>query len=85
MTRTRASVRGRGINRKASAVRITVNGEERIVSEGTTVSELLKTLELDPRFLAVERNRELVPRTRHQECQLCEGDEVEIVTLVGGG
>jgi sulfur carrier protein len=66
-------------------VRITVNGEERIVSQGTTVSDLLKILELDARFLAVERNRELVPRGRHGECQLSEGDEVEIVTLVGGG
>lgn len=66
-------------------MRIKVNGEIRELAGETTVAGLLRLLELDPRFLAVERNRELVPRTRHAECQLAEGDEVEIVTLVGGG
>lgn len=64
---------------------ITLNGETLDILEGETVASLLVRLEKNPKFLAVERNRELVPRTRHAECVLCEGDEVEIVTLVGGG
>ena len=66
-------------------MRITVNGEPHEISSGATVSELLQQLELDPRFLAVERNRELVPRSSHASCQLEAGDQLEVVTLVGGG
>jgi thiamine biosynthesis protein ThiS len=66
-------------------MQIRVNGEYREVDPGTTVARLLAQLEMHPRYLAVERNFELVPRTRHAECLLQEGDAVEIVTLVGGG
>lgn len=64
---------------------ITVNGEPREVPDGTTVADLLRQSNLQPRFLAVERNRQLVPRGEHAECRLQPGDELEIVTLVGGG
>ena len=64
---------------------ITVNGERRDVAQGTTVAMLLADLKLNPRFLAVERNRQLVPRAQHASCELAEGDALEIVTLVGGG
>ena len=46
---------------------------------------LLAELKLEPRYLAVERNRVLVPRRQHASCTLEEGDQLEIVTLVGGG
>ncbi len=52
---------------------------------GTTVARLLEQLQLDPRRVAVEVNRELVPRSAHAGHLLCSGDVVEIVTLVGGG
>lgn len=64
---------------------IRVNGEPRRVEDGITVARLLEKLEMQPRYLAVERNFELVPRTRHAECVLADGDAIEIVTLVGGG
>jgi sulfur carrier protein len=64
---------------------ITVNGEQKSVSDGTTVAELLNQLELQPRYVAVERNKILVPRTRHADCILQADDDLEIVTLVGGG
>jgi len=64
---------------------ITVNGTPREVPDGITVAELLIALRLNPRFLAVERNLELVPRTDHAGCRLAPGDRLEIVTLVGGG
>ena len=66
-------------------MRILVNGEFREAPTGQTVAELLEELGLQPRYLAVERNRVLIPRRKHSECKLAEGDEVEIVTLVGGG
>lgn len=64
---------------------IRINGEPREVEAGTTLSRLLVDLAMQPRYLAVERNLELIPRIRHAECVLEEGDNLEIVTLVGGG
>ena len=66
-------------------MKITLNGKPRDVPEGATVADLVRSLQVEPRYVAVERNRELVPRTRHEEQPLNEGDELEIVTLVGGG
>ena len=66
-------------------MQIRVNGEPREVAAGTTVARLLVDLEMQPRYLAVERNFELVPRSRHADCVLAQGDALEIVTLVGGG
>ncbi len=64
---------------------ILVNGEPRRVLPGATVSDLIALLELRPEHVAVERNRELVPRAQHRQTELAEGDAVEVVTLVGGG
>lgn len=64
---------------------IKLNGESRTLADRTTVASLLEQLQLDPKFLAVERNKQLVPRGEHARCQLNDGDEIEIVTLVGGG
>jgi thiamine biosynthesis protein ThiS len=66
-------------------VQILVNGQPRQVPVGQTVAVLLAELKLEPRYLAVERNRVLVPRRQHASCTLEEGDQLEIVTLVGGG
>jgi sulfur carrier protein len=66
-------------------MQIEVNGQPREISAGTSVSALLAELQLDPRFLAVERNLELVSRDAHAHTQLTEGDRIEVVTLVGGG
>ena len=64
---------------------IIVNDEAREIPDGSTVAELLALLQMEPRYLAVERNLELIPRARHGECVLEPGDRLEIVTLVGGG
>ncbi len=64
---------------------ILVNGEPQQVEAGCTVAALLEQLKLQPRYLAVERNQQLVPRTTHAGCHLQPGDSIEIVTLVGGG
>ncbi len=66
-------------------MKIHVNGKPREVAEAMTVRELLEQLQLDPRYLAVERNLEIVPRTQHADTQLSPDDRLEVVTLVGGG
>ena len=66
-------------------IQLIVNGEAREVPAGTTVAGLLAQLQMQPRLVAVERNRDLVPRSQHANCALQPGDRIEIVTLVGGG
>ncbi len=46
---------------------------------------LAQSLALNPRQVAIERNREIVPKSTYGEVGLAEGDEVEIVTFIGGG
>ncbi len=64
---------------------ITVNGQSRSIEEATTMAALLEEMELHPRRVAVERNRRLLPRAQYDQTPLADGDEIEIVTLVGGG
>ena len=66
-------------------MKITVNGAPRDAVDGLTIAALLAELELEPRGVAVELNRDIAPRERFAEQQLTDGDELEIVTLVGGG
>ena len=65
-------------------MRIEVNGEHREIDAGT-ILDLVETLGLNPRKVAVERNLEIVPRSLHGETALADGDRIEIVQLVGGG
>lgn len=64
---------------------ITLNGEPRQARPGSTIAELLSAMEVTARHVAVEVNQEIVPRSRHAEHRLADGDRVEVVTLVGGG
>ena len=66
-------------------MQIRVNGQWQERRDGLTVAELLGALCLEPRRVAVERNRQLVRRATFQTTQLADRDELEIVTLVGGG
>ena len=64
---------------------ISVNGEQRSVAPGHSVAALLRDMELEGKRLAVERNGEIVPRSRHQTETLAPDDRLEIVVAVGGG
>ncbi len=66
-------------------IKIKVNGKDMEIEEGTTVDLLLKRLEIRPLGTAVEINRKIVPKAKHKETFLNEGDRVEIVHFVGGG
>jgi sulfur carrier protein len=66
-------------------VQITVNGETKSVREGISVRELIEELGLTDGPVAVERNREVVPRAKHATTLLAERDTLELVHLVGGG
>ena len=64
---------------------VTVNGEDRDVPNGLSVRGLIETLGLAEGPVAVEKNREIVPRAMHAETPIRENDVLEIVHLVGGG
>lgn len=66
-------------------MQITVNGSLQSVADGLDVAALLESLQLAGQRLAVERNGEIVPRSRHAATALTEGDRIEIVRAIGGG
>ena len=66
-------------------IEIIVNGEPRTVRDGLTVQELLAELGIRGDAVAVELNRDVVPRDRHGDMRLGAGDRLEVVTFVGGG
>ncbi len=71
--------------REVARLEIVVNGEVLEVAAGLSIAALLDQLNVTPRGVAVEVNRELVPRSRHADHAVAGGDQIEIVTLVGGG
>ncbi len=66
-------------------MRLWVNGELREVEEGATLFAYLAESGVDPAKVAVERNLEIVPRSRYQNTELQAEDRLEIVQFVGGG
>ena len=70
----------------ADAVVITVNGDERRLPAGSTVADLLASLDLDARTVVVERNRTILrDRSSFAKLELQGDDSIEIVHFVGGG
>jgi sulfur carrier protein len=68
-----------------TGVNLTLNGENRSFDGTPSVADLLLTLGLDRRKVAVERNELIVPRSCYAETRLESGDAIEIVHFIGGG
>lgn len=66
-------------------MKITINGEENFFPQPVSVAKLLHLLELDSMKVAIERNLEIVSRSRYEQTALMDGDAVEIVHFIGGG
>lgn len=66
-------------------MKLIINGEDRQFDSTLTISDLLERLSMKPDRVAVELNRELVPRQRWATTQLSDDDKLEIVHFVGGG
>jgi thiamine biosynthesis protein ThiS len=64
---------------------LTINGENRDFAAISTLSDLITQLAMKPDRVAVELNRELVPRDQWPATRLADGDKLEIVHFVGGG
>ncbi len=69
----------------SASIEVVINGQPRTVNQGTTIAGLIGELGLAGKPVAVERNREVVPRAQHAATELAAGDRLELVTFVGGG
>ena len=68
-----------------ATIDILVNGEPKAVPDGLNLLDLLRELQLDPRSVVVEHNRQIVRRADLATVQVITGDSVELVHFVGGG
>jgi len=66
-------------------IQFSVNGQPRQLEPGANIQRLLDELELAGKRVAVEKNGEIIPRSRFADTQLADGDTLEIVVAVGGG
>ncbi len=66
-------------------IHVVLNGQPEALPDALSIAALLETRGLAGKRLAVERNGEIVPRSRHAETRLADGDRLEIVVAVGGG
>jgi sulfur carrier protein len=66
-------------------MRVVANGESYDVELDTTVATFIRSRDLDPRFVVVERNGEPVERERYEDLRLEDGDRLELVRAVAGG
>lgn len=69
----------------SAPIKVTLNGAPREFPAPLTFSQLLREMELAGGRLAIERNGEIVPRSRFGEARLADGDRIEVVVAVGGG
>jgi len=66
-------------------IQLSVNGQMRRLEPGANIERLLGELELTGKRVAVEKNGDIVPRSRYADTRLADGDTLEIVVAVGGG
>ena len=64
---------------------ISVNGENRTIEANSSLAQLLQALDLQGKRIAVEVNRDIVPRSEYDSFVLSDDDQVEIVNAIGGG
>lgn len=69
----------------SGSITVIVNGSERRIAEAASLLDLVRSLELDPRAVAVELNKQIVRRSSLIDVRLHDGDTIELVHFVGGG
>ena len=66
-------------------IELAINGETRAFPAPLTLAQLIESLDLTGKRIAIEKNGEIVPRSQHADTSLASGDRIEIVVAVGGG
>ena len=66
-------------------MQLIINGESRELDDGISIAQLLEQSDLAAKRIAVEVNTAIIPKSRHAETQLHDGDKIEIIHAIGGG
>lgn len=66
-------------------ITLIINGDEKRVEKGLNLAGLLESIGIIPTKVAVERNREIVPKSTYNDVMIEDGDQLEIVHFIGGG
>ncbi len=66
-------------------MKIILNGEEIVIDKGFSIKNLLERFALEPKKIAVEKNLEIVSRSKFESTLINEGDRIEIIHFIGGG
>lgn len=66
-------------------IQVTINGEARQFPAALSCADLVGALDLAGKRIAIERNGEIVPKSRYPDTRLSDGDRLEVVVAVGGG
>ena len=64
---------------------IILNNESDEVHDGITIKELLDDKKIHTKYIAVEINQKIIPKSKYDQHELKEGDKIEIITAIGGG
>lgn len=70
---------------QTTKVRVQLNGKDREIDGGHTISTLLASLDLEPGMVVVELNRDILERDSYDDIGVSDGDALELVHFVGGG
>ena len=66
-------------------MQLTINGESRELNEDISIAQLLELSDLAAKRIAVEVNEQIIPKGRHAQTLLHDGDKIEIIHAIGGG
>ena len=66
-------------------MKIILNDKVEDVKENISIEQLLIIKKIKNLYIAVEKNKEIVPKSKYSKCNLSEGDRIEIITAIGGG
>jgi sulfur carrier protein len=69
----------------AQPMNILLNGKTRCIDNETHLNQLIEQLSLTGKRLAVEINREIIPKSAHEQYKIQAGDNIEIIHAIGGG
>lgn len=66
-------------------MQVTINGESRQLDDESSIEQMLKMSDLAGKRIAVEVNESIIPKSRHAQTRLHDGDKIEIIHAIGGG
>ena len=70
---------------KNETIHIFINGKKNLVNINTKLDDLLTNLKIDISAVAIEINKEVVPKSQYGETRLNTNDKIEVVQFIGGG